>query len=746
MGIETVVTLIDALRESRLLDDKQLRAVEELAPTQFEQPRDMARELVNRGWLTRYQAKQILQGQGGELVLGAYRLLERLGEGGMGEVFKALHQPMSRIVALKVVRPELLQDERALKRFRREVQAAAKLTHPNIVTVFDAAQAGQIHFLAMEFIDGMDLADMVRESGPLSVLAGCDYIRQAALGLQHAHDRGLVHRDVKPSNLLVTRNNPAGVVKILDLGLARPLQTEAFNSKQSSITIDGTVVGTPDFMAPEQAKRAAAVDHRADIYGLGCTLYFVLTGRLPFPTGNPMEKLIQHQLDQPYPVEMLRNDVPPALLAVLQRMIAKNPEDRLQSGMEVAAALELFCAPSPNTPTVPVAVRNDGVLGHPEGKPHLEKDAKADPKTKPPSTSSPFRFDDDSPPQQDGQRVRTRRRGTLVLIGAAAAFLLASIIGLALIVGSLRHKPVTIVPTQAIVVDPVVPPQTPEELVSASIQEDASSVLIVRAGQLFQSPPMQHHGRELLKPLLELLTSVRIDPYKQFDRAIISYGRDDPQQILIVVLGDYMTPDFRKLLDKTWLPEEITWPDHISSSVYRTTKLEKGRTEYLAVFQEKYVAIATDQNVLKKAYARFQDRRRIAANDALRKSLATTKSDATIRVAVLPSQWIGDKRLEEMSVFSASGEIQVSEDIHYHFQFSVKDAKAFMAFKEKLTREFGRNSLFNQGLLASMLLANAETKPRQPIGDTAIVDMSGKLSQKELDRALPEIFRTAQKK
>src|SRR5262249_24728624 len=152
-----------------------------------------------------YQAKQLLSGRGTELTLGAYRLLERLGEGGMGHVYKALQLPMNRIVALKVVRPELVKDQRTMKRFRREVQIAAKLTHPNVATVVDAAQERDKHFLAMEFIDGIDLADVVHESGPLPVTLACDYMCQAARGLQHAHERGLVHRDVKPSNLLVTR-------------------------------------------------------------------------------------------------------------------------------------------------------------------------------------------------------------------------------------------------------------------------------------------------------------------------------------------------------------------------------------------------------------------------------------------------------------------------------------------------------------------------------------------------------------
>src|SRR5579859_4453964 len=178
MAIDTIPTLIDALRESRLLNSDQLREIEGLDTGNFSQPGDLASDLISRCWLTRYQAKQILRGLGSFLILGAYRILELLGKGGMGNVYKALHQPMNRIVALKVVKPELLADPRMLKRFHREVQIVSGLSHPNIVTVFDAAQIGNIHYLAMEFIDGANLTALVRDRGPLPVAVACDYIRQ----------------------------------------------------------------------------------------------------------------------------------------------------------------------------------------------------------------------------------------------------------------------------------------------------------------------------------------------------------------------------------------------------------------------------------------------------------------------------------------------------------------------------------------------------------------------------------------
>ena len=429
MAIETVPTLIEALRDSRLLTDEQLLAAERSAADQFPQPRDLANDLVERGWLTRYQAKQILRGHGSQLVLGTYRLLERLGEGGMGHVYKALHLPMNRIVALKVVKPNMLADPVALKRFRREIQAAAKLSHPNIITVFDAAEAGGVHYLAMEYVDGTDFASLVRDGGPMPVAAACDYVRQAALGLGHAHEHGIVHRDVKPSNLLVTRTGPAGVVKVLDLGLARPLSLETDDSQSASaLTVDGVVVGTPDFMAPEQAKNSHAVDLRADLYSLGCTFYYILTARLPFPAGNVIDKLIKHQLEDPYPLELIRADVPGALFPVLHRLMAKKPGDRYQSGAEVASALEPFCAEAVAVSAVAVAASNRDASPESDSSTTTLLPVAERPDT---ATSVTFRFDaakPTSPPRKKGRTVVCLAiAGVAVLLVVAASVVFAMI-------------------------------------------------------------------------------------------------------------------------------------------------------------------------------------------------------------------------------------------------------------------------------------------------------------------------------
>jgi WD40 repeat protein len=267
-----------------------------------------------------------------------YRILGVLGSGGMGAVYKAEHLLMQRPVALKVIGQELLQRPGAVERFLQEVKAAARLTHPNIVTAYDAEQAGDVHFLVMEYIEGVSLAQRLDQRGPLPVAEACGYVRQAALGLQHAHERRMAHRDIKPHNLMLT---PDGQVKILDFGLARFVSE---NSENDGLTAPGTTMGTPDYIAPEQATDARRADVRADIYSLGCTLYCLLAGQPPFPTGSALEKAMAHRQDRPRPVTALRPEVPPALAAVVEKMLAKDPAGRYQTPVEVARALEPFTA------------------------------------------------------------------------------------------------------------------------------------------------------------------------------------------------------------------------------------------------------------------------------------------------------------------------------------------------------------------------------------------------------------------
>jgi Leucine-rich repeat (LRR) protein/tRNA A-37 threonylcarbamoyl transferase component Bud32 len=332
-----VAALLDSLRQCRLLESMQLQEVEGQA-TRFADAKALAGELIRRGWLTPYQVNQLLHGRGRELLLGSYILLERLGEGGMGQVFKARNWKLGRVVAVKLIRPERLAHPDAVRRFRREVQAAAALSHANIVHAYDADEIGGTHLLVMECVEGAnDLARLVKERGPLPVAQACEYIRQAALGLQHAYKRGLVHRDIKPHNLLLTADGRT--VKILDMGLARLDRPDADGEKSSTMTQEGAVMGTPDYIAPEQVMGSHDVDIRADLYSLGCTFYQLLTGRVPFPGGTLMQKFDGQRFQEPAPIENFRPDVPPAVAAVVRQLMAKKPEERYQTPAEVVAAL-----------------------------------------------------------------------------------------------------------------------------------------------------------------------------------------------------------------------------------------------------------------------------------------------------------------------------------------------------------------------------------------------------------------------
>jgi serine/threonine protein kinase len=273
--------------------------------------------------------------------LGVYQLQGRLGQGGMGTVWKAWHTRLKRTVALKTLRADCLGNAPALARFQREMEAVGKLDHPNLIRATDAGEAAGIHFLVMDFVEGTDAAKLVQEHGPLPIADACEMVRQAALGLQYAHEAGLVHRDVKPSNLMVTRQ---GQVKVLDLGLAL---LHAAPDETGELTGSNQWMGTADFMAPEQGASAHTVDIRADVYSLGCTLYKLLSGRAPFSTteySTPYKKMEAHARAPVPPLRVGRPEVPADLAAVLERMLAKAPADRFATPGEVASALAPFAA------------------------------------------------------------------------------------------------------------------------------------------------------------------------------------------------------------------------------------------------------------------------------------------------------------------------------------------------------------------------------------------------------------------
>ncbi len=337
------------LKQSRLLTSHQLRVVVDKL-SKADSAREIAKALVKWKLLTKYQARMLMQGRSSGFVLGPYLILEELGEGGMGRVYKARHQSMHRDVALKILSPQLTNTEKARALFVREVQAAGQLHHPNIIVAYDANEVKGRHYLAMEYVDGPNLEQLVRKQGPLPVGLACEIIRQAACGLQHAHDKGMVHRDIKPANLLLQQGvgGKPPVVKILDFGLARLHQPDAPPSGGSKTILAGknVVMGTPDFLSPEQARNLHEVDGRADLYSLGCTFYFLLTGKVPFPGGHSLEKLLRHHSQEPTPVEKLRPEVPIAVAEMVRQLMAKKPQHRFQAPMELVEALEIYSAPS----------------------------------------------------------------------------------------------------------------------------------------------------------------------------------------------------------------------------------------------------------------------------------------------------------------------------------------------------------------------------------------------------------------
>jgi serine/threonine protein kinase len=295
-----------------------------------------------------------------------YEILELIGSGGMGRVYKARHHPLDRLVALKLIRSDRLDESNFKQRLIREAKLAARLSHPNLVVVHDAGQVDQNPYYTMEYIEGVSLAALLQQRGPLPVGPACEVIRQACLGMQHAHERGLVHRDLKPSNLLLAAADC--VVKVVDLGLAFP--TTPPEGEAGPLTDSDMMMGTADYMAPEQALDPHKVDIRADVYSLGCTFYHLLAGKAPFAGGTSTQKLLRHQQDSPIPVEQLRLDVTPDLAAVVRRLMARQPEQRFQTPAEAALALQPFAAPiaglvsetdAPADATTPIASR-EGVI------------------------------------------------------------------------------------------------------------------------------------------------------------------------------------------------------------------------------------------------------------------------------------------------------------------------------------------------------------------------------------------------
>ncbi|MBX6315351.1 MAG: serine/threonine protein kinase [Isosphaeraceae bacterium] len=303
-------------------------------------PSALAGHLVGEGILTEFQARRLLKRKGHGLVIGRYAVMDRIGAGAMGWVFKARHQLMDRVVALKVISPENLSKRGATSRFLREMKLVGQLDHPNVIRAFDADLCNQIPYIVMEYVPGQNLQQVFRSRGALPPEEAIDYMAQAARGLAHAHEQGVIHRDIKPSNLLV---DPTGVVKVLDLGLGAFVKDFGLEARARDVDA-GMAVGTVDYMAPEQVT-GRPVDGRADLFSLGCTLYCLLTGEYPFPGASRQERLVRRLHERHVPITEVRPDLPRGLVAVVDRLLAPRPEERFASATEAAEALDALIRP-----------------------------------------------------------------------------------------------------------------------------------------------------------------------------------------------------------------------------------------------------------------------------------------------------------------------------------------------------------------------------------------------------------------
>ena len=327
----TADELVDLIRRSNLTDAARLDAFLRRVPESLARPEDLAQLLVRNDILTNFQADLLLQGKYKGFHIGEYRVLRPIGAGGMAAVYLCQH-PDGRKVAVKVLAKERAEDSEIRKRFEREGRTVSAFDHPNIVRAFEVGLDNKRHFLVMEYVEGCNLLQYVEQHGPPPIATACDWIRQAAVALQHIHEMHLVHRDMKPANLLLDKK---GTVKIFDMGLAK-----VFGDEHTILT--KSVVGTADFIAPEQTYDSHRVDIRADIYGLGLTFYFLLSGQVPFGAGSVVQKILAQRSREPTALTSVRPEVPAFLAAVVERMIAKDPDFRHQTPAEVIEALAMW--------------------------------------------------------------------------------------------------------------------------------------------------------------------------------------------------------------------------------------------------------------------------------------------------------------------------------------------------------------------------------------------------------------------
>lgn len=517
---ETTTQFLDALQQSDLLEKERIESflgtLAPDSPTRHDGPA-LAKKFVEAKLLTKFQVELLLKGRHKGFVLkGKYKILDLLGAGGMGRVFLCQHVHLNRQVAVKLLSTEQAKDISNVERFYREARAVAALDDPNIVRVYDVERDDRQPLMIMEYVDGVSLHDLVTRKGPLTVEQAANFVAQAALGLQHASEVGIIHRDIKPGNLLLDRK---GVVKILDMGLARFTEKD----KNESLTErydTNSVLGTADYLAPEQAVDSSTVDIRADLYALGGTLYFLLTGRPPFVAPSVAEKLLAHQMRPVPSLRDSRTDVPAKLEQVYRKLMAKNPSDRYQTPEQLIHALAPFA-----DATRPMKVEWDTF---PETQPGTQ--------AAPTPRSSHRRH---RPNPVGSARGPSRR--TVWLLGGAVA-VLAAVLGGVLLTSGGKDDPTTIVANQK-ETEPNKGEVEPKFDVKKIPKEDANSFVKPEDAQ-------QHEGKKVTVEM----TVMRVGFAKTLPRAFLNSLSDfrDPKCLTVLIDKDvsdvlYPETEFSKL-------------------------------------------------------------------------------------------------------------------------------------------------------------------------------------------------------
>jgi serine/threonine protein kinase len=362
MDQQSVEGVCNLLARSRLLTPDQVRALHKLWRSEAADAADVdafGRWLVARDFLTEYQAGLVLRGKIDHFFFGPYKLLERVGKGRMAGVYKAVHE-LGQVVAIKVLPPSKAKDAHLLARFQREARLAVKLKHPYVVRTFQTGVSDGLYYIVMEYLDGETLEDVLRRRGKLPPAEAVRLLHQALLGLQHIHEQGMIHRDLKPANLMLIGAEPESTqratVKVMDIGLGKALfddGTPPGTPGNFDLTNEGSLLGTPQYMAPEQARNAQTADVRADIYSLGCTLYHALAGRVPFPETNLVRLLMRHATEAPQPLHELNPAVPEGLQQIVDWMMAKDPAARYPTPERAAQALQVFLSARAEAPARP---------------------------------------------------------------------------------------------------------------------------------------------------------------------------------------------------------------------------------------------------------------------------------------------------------------------------------------------------------------------------------------------------------